>query len=338
VKPGRTLLAFALLAFLGGALLAPWLYWGAARVDALHTLAAKPFQRYVTRSVMVLAVLGLWPLLRALRVPSREVVQAPGTATLSAGPAPAFPLASRSSRLVSLGAFFQDLGWARPRGQGTAVGWGFTLGFASLAMVGVAAVLAGGWRLNFGLPGAVVAAKILGAAVSAVVVAALEETLFRGAILGSLQRGQSARAALLWSSLIYALVHFFQSPITPASVRWFTGLALLPGMLRGLVDWPTLVPGFLSLTLAGIILGRAYQRTGNLYFSFGLHAGWVFWLKFWGVIAGVAPGATAQFWGTSKLIDGWLALLILAAVMVVMEKQTRQKLKHDDVVRMDNVG
>ena len=53
-------------------------------------------------------------------------------------------------------------------------------------------------------------------------------------------------------------------------------------MLAGFADFHALVPGFFSLTLAGILLGLAYQRTGNLYFSIGLHAGWIFWLKTYG--------------------------------------------------------
>ena len=79
-----------------------------------------------------------------------------------------------------------------------------------------------------------------------------------------------------------------------------------------------LVPGFFVLTLAGMILGLAFQRTENLYCSLGLHAGWIFWLKFYGYLTVARPGGNPWFWGTSKLIDGWLALILLAPVFVIV--------------------
>jgi hypothetical protein len=88
-------------------------------------------------------------------------------------------------------------------------------------------------------------------------------------------------------------------------------------MLGGFADFHALVPGFFNLTLAGVMLGLAYQRTGNLYFSIGLHAGWIFWLKTYGAFTISAPHAATWFWGTGKLIDGWLALIVLVVTLVV---------------------
>jgi hypothetical protein len=85
-------------------------------------------------------------------------------------------------------------------------------------------------------------------------------------------------------------------------------------MLGGFVDVEQVVPGFFNLTLAGALLALGYQYTGNLYFSMGMHAGWIFCLKCYGVITREAANANAWFWGTGKLIDGWLALIVLAAV------------------------
>ena len=60
---------------LAGALLAPLLFWaaqsaGAELQDATVTafLARIDFQRYFDRSVMITALLFLWPLLRVLRI------------------------------------------------------------------------------------------------------------------------------------------------------------------------------------------------------------------------------------------------------------------------------
>jgi membrane protease YdiL (CAAX protease family) len=91
-------------------------------------------------------------------------------------------------------------------------------------------------------------------------------------------------------------------------------------MLSGFVEVERVVPGFLNLTLAGALLALAYQHTGNLYFSIGLHAGWIFWLKFYGFFTRDVASANAWFWGTRKLIDGWLALIVLALVGLVLLK------------------
>ena len=88
-------------------------------------------------------------------------------------------------------------------------------------------------------------------------------------------------------------------------------------MLGGFLDFYALVPGFFSLTLVGVLLGLAYQRTGNLYFSIGLHAGWIFWLKIFGAFTADVPHTAAWFWGTGKMIDGWLAFFVLALTLAV---------------------
>jgi CAAX protease family protein len=59
----------------------------------------------------------------------------------------------------------------------------------------------------------------------------------------------------------------------------------------------------------------AYQRSGNLYFSVGLHAGWIFWLKSYGFLTNPGVAGNAWFWGSRKLIDGWLAFLVLSGTL-----------------------
>jgi uncharacterized protein len=284
MKPGRTLLVFGAAVFLGGALLAPWLYWlvqwGAEHFASLRSLAGNPFHRFVHRALLGLALVGIWPLTRA------------------------FGLASWS-----------DLGWVRPQGQGRRLLLGLGLGVASLALLVGLALLAGAREIKPGLQAAAVGSKLLAAAATAGVVAVLEETFFRGALMGGLRRSGPPGLAIFLSSAIYALVHFFQKPLPPESVHWFTGLLALGQMMRGFVDWTALVPGFLTLLLAGLILGLAFQRSGNLFFSVGLHAGWIFWLKFTGAATFLRPEANSWFWGSARLIDGWLAVATLAGVL-----------------------
>jgi len=294
MRPLRALGIYIAVVFLGGALLAPWLYSLAQACAATFPkLAHQPFHRFVNRALLIFALAGLWPLLRALGATS-----------------------------------FREIGLARPETHWRTLLRGLLLGFASLALVAAVALAAGGRAFNQQNDLTRLAVKILGAVLSAAVVSVLEETLFRGGIFGGLRRVFHWSTALVASSMIYAILHFLESAKYEGAVTWLSGLELLPRMMRGFTNWEQMVPGFFNLTLAGVLLALAYQRTGNLYFSIGLHAGWIFWLKTYGALTADVAGANARFWGTGKIIDGWLALVMLALTLVVF---TRLPLKQEAV-------
>jgi len=287
MHPLRALLIYFSAIFVGGALAAPWVYglgqWAGEHVRALHALAAEPFQRYLTRTFLVIALAGLWPFARGIGARS-----------------------------------WSHVGLAKPAGQWPKLAGGFLLGFASLAVVAALTILAGDRELDTSRTAGAFVKHLLNASLAAVVVATLEEIVFRGALYGALRTAFRWTTALVVSSAVYALVHFFEKPEPLAQITWASGLVLLPKLARGFVDWHTVMPGFLNLTLAGIILGLAYQRFGNLYFSIGLHAGWIFWLKSFSFLTDPVHSASAWFWGTRKLIDGWLALIILGGTLLFL--------------------
>ena len=282
MRPYRTLLLLIGMVFLGGALLAPWLYWLVQTVDPNSALAHKPFHRYVDRALLGLGLIAIWPLLRVVEAKS-----------------------------------WRDVGLCRPSGQWGSLTTGLALGFSSLAFVAAVAVAAGARRFNPGLHAGQFAMGFLGAIAAAALVATLEEILFRGAIFGALRRGGPWQAALLFSSVFYAFVHFLGRPDSAGLITWHTGLESLPGML---MNFRTVraVPSFLNLTLAGMILGLAYHRTGNLYFSIGLHAGWIFLLKLFELITVPTGAGPAWPWGTEKMTDGWVTLPVLLAFLMVL--------------------
>jgi hypothetical protein len=284
----RPLLApviYLVVVFVGGALLAPWIYWIAqTAAHDLPKIAGAPFHRFVDRSILILALAGLWPLLRAL--------------------------GAKSAR---------DMGIVPPYGQFKKLCGGLALGFFSLAGVAGFAIGFGGRAFAQNLTAHQIVGTVSGAIATAAIVATLEEILFRGGIFGGLRRVIYWPFALAVSSAIYAITHFFQRAELAGAVAWNSGLVLLPQMLAGFADFHTLVPGFFNLTFAGILLGLAYQRTDNLYFSIGLHAGWIFWLKTYGAFTSDAPNAAVWFWGTGKMIDGWLAFFILAFTVSIFK-------------------
>jgi hypothetical protein len=285
MRPFRALTIYLVGVFIGGALLAPWLYWFAQTfAHGFPRIASAPFHRFVDRSILILALAGLWPLLRAL--------------------------GAKSAR---------DMGIVPPYGQFKKLAGGLLLGFFSLAVVAGMSIGFGG-RVPAHNPGAhKIVGIIFGAIATAAIVATLEEILFRGGIFGGLRRVIYWPFALGISSAIYAITHFFQRADLTGAVAWNSGLVLLPKMLVGFVDFHALIPGFFNLTLVGILLGLAYQRTGNLYFSIGLHAGWIFWLKTYGAFTADAPNAAIWFWGSGKMIDGWLAFFVLAFTLFIFK-------------------
>jgi membrane protease YdiL (CAAX protease family) len=149
-------------------------------------------------------------------------------------------------------------------------------------------------------------------------VAPLEELLFRGAIFGALRNRISWQNALFFSSCVFGIVHFFSKPIPPTEIHWDSGFYILAQMISGFGQWKMLLPGFLNLFLVGIILGWVYQYTGSLYFSIGLHGGWIFWLKISGSFTQPIKDIPLWFWGTHKLTDGWLCFILLTTTWLLL--------------------
>src|SRR6059036_1219858 len=258
MQPFRALIIYLAAVFIGGGLLAPWLYWIVDATGLMGHEGAPPFYKFILRSLQIVALAGIWPLLRFLKIDSWNAVGL-----------------QRASD------------WRRQ------IGSGYFLGFVSLGFVAAAALISGTrtWDSHRGTLS--IATGLTGAIASAIVVAALEELLFRGIIFGAVRQFNHWLAALGISSAIYSIVHFFQKPDVAADINWSSGLEALPGMMRGFTDLDRVVPGFFVLLLVGAILGAAYHRSGSLYYSIGLHAGWIFWLKSYGVLT-AQQGATAH--------------------------------------------
>ncbi|HEX6745842.1 MAG TPA: CPBP family intramembrane glutamic endopeptidase [Longimicrobium sp.] len=289
-RPILALIGFLVFVFIGGALLAPWLYHALQAVAPGTGLARTLFARVVNRALLLAALAGI----------------------------PFYVRASGIRRWADVGLDPRNIRWRR-------VAVGFALGFFSLAAVCAVAIAGGGRALNLARTPGQLAAQFAGALATALVVAVMEELLFRGAIFGGLRRAMPWGAALVASSLIYAVVHFMARPANPPVIDWLSGLRVLPSMLAGMAQPGGLVPALLNLTLAGVVLGLAYHFTGDILTSIGIHAGWIFWLKFYGFLTKGVPGVDPVFWGTRKLVDGWLAFVALAVVLSIVVAASRRR-------------
>ena len=279
-RPVPFLLGYLALVFVGGALVAPWLYFGAqaaaAHSDAWQWVARNPFHRFVHRSMLILAIVGIWPLCKAT------------------------------------GITWSELGLKYNRREKRRVWAGFFVGLVSLSVVGVISLLFGG-RAFYPPENPVRAFVII--LLTAAGVGLIEELIFRGALFGCLRSPSQWKGALVISSAIYAIVHFFSRPVAPPEITWLSGFVILEQMLRGFVDMQMLIPGFVNLTLVGLILGMAYQLSGTISFSIGLHVGWIFCGQTYVVITRSIPRANQWLWGTDKLIDGWSSTIVLVVTL-----------------------
>jgi len=280
VRPIWIVLIYVSSVFVIGALLAPWLYWGAQSAAPLGSifqyLASAPFHRYVIRAILGTALLGVLVICRYVGIQT-----------------------------------WRDLGFRKNGRSSRQFGAGLLFGFLSLALVAVLAVLFQARYWNTSAPAAKIADSAARALVAAIVVAVIEETLFRGVLYGTLRRGHHWVMALSCSSAIYAIVHFFKLMEWTEPLTWHSGLQLLGQMMQGFVEPATLIQRFLVLLFAGMILALGFERTGSLWFSIGVHAGWIFCLKSYAVLTAPNPSSQVSFWGTSMLTDGWFAALVL---------------------------
>jgi membrane protease YdiL (CAAX protease family) len=285
LKVSRIFFLYLLLVFIGGALLAPWIWTWIHTTFPDSSISQQPFHRYVNRCLLGLAILLLWPLLRSLGIRGFD----------------------------SLG-----LRWGSGVVREIQIGAGY--GLASLAAAVVVATMVGGrqWISPEIAPNLL--RRLLGFGTAAIVVSLMEETLFRGVLYGAMARHRSRWVGAITSSVVYAIVHFFRRPPEPEVVTWTSGLVILGKMLAGFTDLQDLIPGFLSLVVVGMILCDSRERTGRLWLGIGLHAGWIFWLKAYGAIS-VPVSDSRNLWvGTSKLIDGWIVPLLLVLTWVAMRR------------------
>jgi membrane protease YdiL (CAAX protease family) len=199
-----------------------------------------------------------------------------------------------------------DAGWTPDPHWRRRLSGGFFAGFVTLAIPAILCVVSGNRALNWPAEAALLWRPLL------------EEAVFRGVVFGALKKQCPLRFAVGFSSGIYALVHFFERTQHEGDVVWSSGIALLPKMLRGFADWQMIVPGLFSLTIAGIILALAVRATGNLYFSIGLHAGWIFWLKSFKFFTRTSENPRAWLFGSDKLIDGWAAFVMLLVTLGIL--------------------
>jgi membrane protease YdiL (CAAX protease family) len=281
-SPARTFLAFVLvllLAMLFAALASPWVQ------ALLAPMAQFPLHRVFSRLTM-LGVLGgtAWLLIR-WRLAQRELLG-------FQRPWPQFLQRTLFGLLAGLALM--------------------TLALAPLFLLGLRV-----WSERLPADAGAMLALVLKGLGSGLVVALIEETFFRGAMQGALQRQGATRWALFAVPLAYSAVHFLgrAASVPFDEVDGWSGFTALRGFFSLFAEPLRILDSFVALYFVGLLLALVRRRWGDLAGCIGLHAGFVAVIAVFRRIS--APAADN---GWSFLVgdfDGLLGLWIAALTAIV---------------------
>jgi membrane protease YdiL (CAAX protease family) len=165
-------------------------------------------------------------------------------------------------------------------------------------------------------------------------VASIEEPVFRGFLLGSLAARTSRMLALLISSLYFAALHFLNSELRPepSEIHFDSGVLMLVDAFSQ-IRHVSLNP-FIALFTAGLFLGcvRVLNPAYSLPFCIGIHAGWVFIIKFAKSFSHVNQ-ESPWYWLVSRfdgfighLSSAWISVLILGLAWWIARKTSTSAL------------
>jgi membrane protease YdiL (CAAX protease family) len=287
-------------AMLFGALLAPWLYtMGKALAEVterketngfIQWLAAScrnaEFPRYFNRSLMLSALVLLFPLIQWLKMERGKLAHRDTPWSLRLPEAAIATNEGQPLRRNSAGPIQMVVG--------------FALGACGLLLMGLALVHAGAfvWRSGTLANGAsaIDGWKVLRSAMGpAAFVSVIEEIVFRGVLLGLFLRAMRPWPAMVSVSLLFAFVHFLKPPagvmvLDPESPT--AGLWLVWQILGRFAQPLDLVASFSTLAAVGLVLAYARWRTASLWLPIGLHAGWILGVTVFKAITWVSPGVS----------------------------------------------
>jgi len=163
--------------------------------------------------------------------------------------------------------------------------------------------------------------KVLLAAIS---VPFIEETFFRGIVLGLLLRTHRKLLSIVAVSVLFAAVHFLKgSEWEPTIVTWTSGFQSIGDAFAGFGDPMMVLAAFATLFLIGCILADARVLTRSLWLPIGLHAGWIFASGTFNWLA--RRQMVALPWLGNNLLVGIIPLGLAAVTWILM----RQWLRHD---------
>jgi membrane protease YdiL (CAAX protease family) len=158
--------------------------------------------------------------------------------------------------------------------------------------------------------------RLLGALAGATFTGVLEESLFRGLLLGALLRERRLVPAIVIADLVYAAFHWLDGRVPVAfGFDPLIGFRTAGECLGYSLAQPTALIKLLGLLAVGGVLCVAFARSGSLRLGIGLHVGWVLSLKVMNLIFfSSVPDRLEWFYGSRGLIDGLLVWVMAIPV------------------------
>jgi membrane protease YdiL (CAAX protease family) len=242
--------------------------------QAVADAAGVPVHKFISRGGLLIALLGFWPLLRALRLANR-----------------------------------QALGYALPRADFLrCLGQGLIAGILILAGLTLALLLLDIRTASPQELGRLWRALLQGL-LGGLAVAFIEETFFRGAMFSAIMRRRQLAAAIVLPSVLYAALHFLkpQAFADGAEVNLEASLRSVGAGFANLWQWQNL-DSFIALFMVGVFLALVRWRSGHIAWGIGLHAGWVLVIKLTHTYSDTNGTAELAFLaGSYDGMIGWLA-------------------------------
>lgn len=162
-----------------------------------------------------------------------------------------------------------------------------------------------------------------------IAIALIEESMFRGFLLGILSRKFQPLLAVLISAFYFAALHFVRTQMRPKGdeIHWDSGIAMAKDALAHLAQ--AAPDSFLALFAAGLFLGcaRMVAPASGLSLSIGMHIGWIFVLRSsmpWSIPNFLSPwaGLISPFDGIiGYLSAAWTLLLTLPLAFLIARRQ-----------------
>jgi membrane protease YdiL (CAAX protease family) len=156
---------------------------------------------------------------------------------------------------------------------------------------------------------------------SGLAVALIEETFFRGALQGALQRLGALRLALFAVPVFYSAVHFLgrAGRVVYEDVNAASGFVALQGFFAGYASPLAILDAFVALWFVGLLLALVRLRWGDLAGCIGLHAGFVAVIAVCRRASAPTPDNDWSFLVGSfdGLLGVWIALLTALCCIVL---------------------
>ena len=286
MKSYQRLLIFILLVLGVTAVVSPWAATAWDLISGASAAAAEdriPFSRFFDRFFMISGIV--------LFFSCRSLLKIDSLSQLGLSPR------TRAASDVAGGLCF-------------ALGSMFALGFI-MSTAGVYEVF---FRLSLGES----VELYLKAILTGLTVGFLEEIFFRGIIFRGLLEDWKPLPAFLTANLFYSALHFVKpgEQYFLSGVEPWAGFRHLFSTFAPFLEPTEIVPGMIGLLLIGIVLSYAFLRTGTLYLSIGLHAGWIISIKTVRLFGDYRRESLGWLFGSTdpKIVSGvvtWVGIILV---------------------------